>query len=148
MSGKYPSETKSEEKISFPLTLAMEMRVIKGSDTLLCPASITEPGKDHVAYIEVLSMSGTPGYEQFFTDVAEAWLELGGTPHWQKQWTFLKDASKKFNIFEYVRGKYGQNIPTFMTVRQQLQLDPKNLFMNETMSQVFNPIVPLEQVPH
>ena len=42
----------------------MEMRVIKKSDALLCPASLGD--EEHIAYIEVLSTVGTRGYEQFF----------------------------------------------------------------------------------
>ena len=139
ITGKFPSEKHKDEKIHFPLTLAMEMRVMKKSDTLLCPASIAEGGEPYIAYIEVLSVSGTPGYEQYFTDVALAWKKLGGIPHWQKQWTFLKDKDPEDpDIFGYIRKKYGENIKTFMNVRQQLNLDPKNLFMNRTMAQVFH----------
>lgn len=138
MTGKFPSEEKKGEKIHFPLTMVMEMRVMKKSDTLLCPASITNSdSEEHIAYIEILSVSGTPGYEQYFTDVALAWKKLGGIPHWQKQWTFLQD--KDTDIFGYINNKYGANLSTFMNVRQQLKLDPKNLFMNGTMEKVFEP---------
>jgi len=134
MTAKFPSEENKGEKTDFPLTLAMEMRVMKKSDTLLCPASITNSSEEHIAYIEVLSVSGTPGYDQYFAEVALAWKELGGIPHWQKQWTFLQD---KTDIFGYIKNKYGENLSTFKDVRQQLKLDPENLFMNCTMKQVF-----------
>ena len=115
------------------------------SDTLLCPASIVEGGDEHVAYLEVLSTSGTPGYEAYFEEVAKEWTKLGGIPHWQKQWTFLKDTKiptgtgSTQDIFEYVRDKYGQNLEKFKIVRDSLNLDPNNLFMNETMKKVFDP---------
>ena len=109
------------------------MRVMKKSGALLCPASLGE--EEHITYIEVLSTSGTPGYEEYFTDVAKAWLDLGGIPHWQKQWEFLQK-EKHLDIFDYIRKKYGKNIDTFLRVRDQLNLDPNDLFMNDTMKQV------------
>ena len=81
------------------------------SDSLLCPASFGD--EDHITYLEVLSTTGTRGYEQLFTEVAMAWVELGGIPHWHKQWEFLQIES--FDIFSYLHKKYGKNMETFMT---------------------------------
>ena len=127
-------EATKEKKIHFPLTLCMEMRVMHKSESLLCPASIGD--EDHIAFIEVLSTTGTPGYDQFFTEVATAWLELGGIPHWQKQWEFLEKAPK-VDIFSYLREKYGKNMETFMKVREALNVDPDGIFMNDTMKKLF-----------
>ena len=110
------------------------MRVIKKSDALLCPASIGD--EEHIAYIEVLSTSGTPGYEQFFTDVATEWVKLGGIPHWQKQWEFLNETKPDMDIFSYLRKKYGKNIERFLKVHDELKLDPDELFMNDTMKKL------------
>ena len=105
----------------------MEMRVIKKSDALLCPASLGD--EEHIAYIQVLSTVGTRGYEQFFTDVGMEWIDLGGVPHWQKQWEFLNQP--KFDVFGYLQGKYAKNMGTFMKVHRQLNLDPDLIFMNK-----------------
>lgn len=139
--GKFPemktdkkSDESTKKKHHFPLSLCLEMRVIKKSDALLCPASIGD--EEHVAYIEVLSTTGTPGYEQFFTDVAKEWVKLGGVPHWQKQWEFLNELQPDMEIFSYVREKYGKNIEEFLKVYDQLHLDPDGVFMNDTMKKL------------
>ena len=119
-------------EVHFPLSMCMEMRVIKKSDTLLCPASLGD--EEHVAYIEVLSTEGTPGHEQFFTDVAVEWVKLGGVPHWQKQWDFLEE---HFDIFSYLRSKYSKNIHAFQQVYRELNIDPNGIFMNKTMEKLF-----------
>lgn len=137
--GKFPEDEESiseEEKgseIYFPLTMCMEMRVIHKSKALLCPASLGN--EDHIAYIEVLSTSGTRGYEDFFEEVAMAWVELGGVPHWQKQWEFLKNADN-FDVFTYLRQKYGSNMTNFMKVYRDLKVDPEGIFMNDTMKKL------------
>ena len=61
-----------------------KMCVIIKSVALLSPASIGD--EEHIAFIEVLSTTGTHGYEQFFTEVSMVWIKLGGVPHWQVQW--------------------------------------------------------------
>ena len=112
----------------------MEMRVIKKSDTLLCPASLGD--EENVAYVEVLSMDGTHGYKEFFTEVALEWIKLGGVPHWQKQWDFLQNVKSPVDIFTYLRGKYAKNMDTFMQVYRDLNVDPNGIFMNETMKKL------------
>ena len=135
--GKFPSkddgkQATKDKKIHFPLTLCMEMRVMHKSESLLSPASIGD--EEHITYLEVLSTTGVHGYEEFFTEVAMAWIDLGGIPHWQKQWEFLE---KSFDIFGYLRKKYGGNMEMFMKVREALNVDPNGIFMNETMEKLF-----------
>ena len=110
----------------------MEMRVMQKSESLLSPASIGD--EKHITYLEVLSTTGTRGYEQFFTDVAMAWIKLGGIPHWQKQWEFMQES---FDIISYLRKKYGKNMETFMKVHEALNVDPDGIFMNDTMRKLF-----------
>ena len=111
----------------------METRIMKKSTSLLCPASLGN--EDYIAYIEVLSTAGIPGYEPFFTDIAKQWMEQGGVPHWNKQWSFLNN---DLGIVKYLQEKYGSNLETFKSVREQLKVDPKNLFLNSTMAQVLS----------
>jgi hypothetical protein len=138
--GKFPTKDQTSDdhkgtkgkKIHFPLSLCMEMRVMQKSESLLCPASIGD--ETHITYIEVLSTTGTRGYEQFFTEVAMEWIKLGGIPHWHKQWEFLQES---FDIFSYLRNKYGKNMETFMKVHEALKVDPDGIFMNDTMKKLF-----------
>ena len=132
--GKFPfsGEKKSGDNC-FPLSMCMEMRVMKKSTSLLCPASLGN--EDHIAFIEVLSTADTPGYEPFYTDIAKQWMKQGGVPHWNKQWTFLNN---DLDIVKYLQEKYGTHLDTFKLVRKQLKVDPNNLFLNSTMAQVIN----------
>ena len=142
--GKFPKEKPEESfddvdtparhhKIHFPLSLCMEMRVMKKSEALLCPASLGN--EEHIAYIEILSTAGTPGYEQFFADVGKKWIDLGGVPHWYKMWELLNQPN--FDVYAFLRSKYGKNMKTFMRVHRQLNLDPDLIFMNKMMGKVF-----------
>ncbi len=131
--GRYPDNSGEGKKVYFPLTLCMEMRVMRKSDCFLCPASIVSDNEQYIAYIELLSTVGTPGYEKYFAEVAEAWMKPGldGIPHWHKQFMFLN--SKDCDIFKYIREKYGENLTKFADIRTQLDLDPNDLFLNNTM---------------
>lgn len=114
------------------------MRVIQKGESLLSPASIGS--EEHVAYIEVLSTADTPGYEEYFREIAVKWMKLGGIPHWQKQWAFLDDPNvfpdrKLVGIYEHIKRMFGQNLTDFDTVRTKYDAD--GLFMNETMKKLF-----------
>ena len=111
---------------AFPLNLCMELRVMKKSKALLCPASLGD--EDHILYIEVLSVVNTPGSENYFKDIGTKWKRQGGVPHWQKQWTFLDNNG---SMIKYLQGKYGQNLTTFKGVRQAMNVDPNNMFVND-----------------
>ena len=110
---------------AFPLNLSMELRIMKESKALLCPASLGD--EDHILYIEVLSVVNTPGSENYFKDISMKWKRQGGVPHWQKQWTFLDNNCR---MIKYLQGKYGQNLTTFKGVRQAMNVDPNNMLVN------------------
>src|SRR5262249_10195222 len=69
----------------YPLNLVLEMRVIRNSSVLLSPAF--GPADQHHCYFEVISLDGTPGSDEFFNEVAQAWMAMPGLdarPHWGK----------------------------------------------------------------
>ena len=102
---------------------------MKKSKALLCPASIGD--KDYILYIEVLSTVNTPGVKSFFENISDGWKKLGGIPHWQKQWTFL---DKNGSMVNYLKEKYGENLTKFKDVRDLLNVDPNNMFVNSVYS--------------
>ena len=115
----------------------MDVRIISKSNTLLCPAS--KLGDDdkttHTAFLEILSFAGTDGYKEFFRKVGKKWMELGGVPHWCKQWTFLE----KNGIFQHVRDYYGQNLKRFKEIFTTLNSDGdgySEIFVNSTMKKL------------
>lgn len=98
---------------------------MKKSKALLCPASIGD--KDHILYIEVLSVVNTPGVHDYFKAIGDGWKTLGGIPHWQKQWTFLDDNGSMIN---YIKMKYGENLAKFKQIRAAMAVDPDDMFVN------------------
>jgi DNA-binding phage protein len=115
----------------FPLSSAIDMRFIKKSKCLLCPATaMAGDTSTHTAYIEILSFVGTETYRDFFKEIAKEWMKLGGVPHWAKQWSFLKDEG----IYKHLRDHYGPNMKTFTAVLEALNGQKKDIFLNKTMT--------------
>ena len=120
----------------------MDMRIIKRSDTLLCPASklsskSTESSRPldgtHTAFIEILSFAGTENYKAFFKKIGKKWMELGGVPNWGKQWTFLEEDC--YSIFNHIRNHYGENLQRFKEIMHVLNGN-STLFTNSTMQKI------------
>ena len=110
----------------------MEFRIMKKSEALLCPASLGD--QPHDLYIEVLGTINTPGVCEYFSKIAKKWIELGGTPHWQKQWTFLDD--KDGSMIKTLKKRYGKNLTDFKDVRDALKVDPKDMFVNSVYQEL------------
>ena len=127
---------------NFPLSTTMDMRIIAKSDCLLCPGSNLPghpnyPTSTHTAFIEILSFAGTENYKDFFTKIGKKWMELGGVPHWCKQWTFLQH----HGIFKHIHEYYGDNLVKFRQVLQSLSSENSQLcklFINSTMERVLD----------
>ena len=95
--------------------------------------------EEHVVYIEVLSTPDTPGYQEYFRAIAKEWMDLGGIPHWQKQWAFLDDDRRftdgRLCIFEHIKKHFKRNLEAFDAIRKKY--DSNCLFMNDTMAKIF-----------
>ena len=127
------------ETQSFPLSACIDFRVITKSDCLICPSAQNRASGDtNTAYIEVLSFAGTDTYRGLFQDIGQKWLELGGLPHWAKQWMLIP------GIYEAIQEKYGANLEHFKTVLETLgkkatgkgETEPWKMFINSTMQKV------------
>ena len=119
----------------YPLTTTMEMRWISHSDTLLAPAIVGKP-KGYTFYLEILSFEQTDNALEFFVEVAKVWksLEYDGVkplPHWGKQWSLIP------GINQYLREGYGENMEKFKKVRENMDVDPQNVFTNGTLQDIF-----------
>ena len=86
------------EKGRFPLNITMEMRWMKHSEAYLCPAVVgspTEGGSGHTFYIEILSYSHTPHWEEFANKVFLELLKIKGVQfHWAKEWEYVDGIAK------------------------------------------------------
>ena len=97
----------------YPLNMVISFRFVKGSDALLSPAF-----EGPTCFLEPLTYLTTPGYEAFYKEVENRWLELGGRPHW----------GKVYYRTDKIPELYGERLQRFLTVRQQL--DPDGRFLN------------------
>ena len=109
----------------FPQNMVLHTRYIKNSSAYLSPAS----GNDHTCCIEILTYTGddrpVSSYEDYFKDVEQDWIKLGGKPHWGKAIYSVSD----------LKSMYGQNMAKFLQVRQKF--DPNGMFLNDFLKQVF-----------
>ena len=106
---------------------------------MICPSAQNRTENDtNTAYIEVLSFAGTDTYRELFKNIGQRWLELGGLPHWAKQWTFIP------GIYQTLQDSYGANLQRFKTVLETLGANatgsgetvPWKMFINSTMQKV------------
>jgi len=112
----------------YPFNLTLNARFIKGSRALLSPAVDAE----HTCYIEILSYYKTPGWREFAAAIAGEWMTLpGARPHWAKDFAFIPD------IIPFIRGAYGENLTSFLRVREELEVDPDRTFVNDLMNDLF-----------
>ena len=107
------------------------MRFMGHSDTLLCPSGVLGQATGKTFYIQILGFNVTTDYTPFFDDVAKVWFTLGGLPHWHKEWTFLTNAKHFLHL------NYQGNLNKFEEIRKALDVDPDDLFRNETMTNLF-----------
>ncbi|MEM7034824.1 MAG: FAD-binding protein [Chloroflexota bacterium] len=106
----------------YTLNIAFNARFIGESGALLSPAH----GEGHTCYIEILSSANTPYWAEYSAALAEAWLQLPqAAPHWPKQWEHIP------NIDTYLRKRYAKNIRKFIEIREELAVDPNNIFVND-----------------
>ncbi|XP_052079585.1 L-gulonolactone oxidase-like isoform X2 [Mytilus californianus] len=122
-----------EEKDEYPLNIALEMRMMGYSDTLLCPGIIGNPtygGSGHVVYIEILSVVDTKGWEKFCTDVGREWMALDGVPHLAKQWDFLP------GVEEHIYKHMGQHINAFKEQLNKSGADQNGMFLNKSLKKL------------
>ncbi len=105
---------KFQQQKSYPLNMVISFRFVKGSEALLSPAF-----EGPTCFLEPLTYLTTPGYEPFYKEVEDRWLELGGRPHW----------GKVYYRTEKIPELYGERLERFLAVRQEL--DPEGRFLND-----------------
>ena len=112
----------------YPMNVTMNVRFINHSNCLLSPAF----GEGHTCYIEILGRVKQANWERFSGQVAQEWLTLPeAMPHWAKEWQHIP------NVLPHIKSYLGENIPRFNQIKDQLQVDPDNMFMNRTLEEIF-----------
>jgi hypothetical protein len=111
----------------YPFNIAFNVRFIASSRALLSPAH----GEGHTCYIEILSSKDTPYWHEYSSDLAKAWLQLPqAAPHWPKQWEYFPD------IDRHLHKRYGENMRQFLDIREELGVDPHDMFVNELCQRI------------
>jgi hypothetical protein len=106
----------------------MNVRFIQNSSCWLSPAY----GVGHTCYIEILSSSQTRGWKQFSGEVAQQWLQLPqARPHWAKEFRHIP------GIVPYIRREMGANIARFNEIKERLEVDPDQMFVNDDVKELF-----------
>ena len=114
--------------LEYPLNVTMNVRFIRNSNCWLSPAY----GAGHTCYIEILSGIHTRGWKQFSGEVAQQWLQLlQARPHWAKEFRHIP------GIVPYLRREMGANIARFNEIKERLQVDPDQMFVNDDVEEIF-----------
>jgi hypothetical protein len=116
----------------YPLNLMLQARFVGHSRALLSPA-YGEPGEHH-CYLEMLSVRGTEGHEDFFDEIAALWMaddELVARPHWGKYFHEIP------GIVPYVHRRMGEQIRRFDEVRGSFDAD--KTFMTPHLDALLHP---------
>ncbi len=122
----------------YPFNMTLNARFIHSSDCLLAPAS----GQGHTCYIEILSSSPTPHWQEFASAIATRWMKLpGARPHWAKEWEFIP------GIETFIGQAYGDQLRQFLMVHAALGVDPEHMFSNDLLDRVVfaHPVLQVQQ---
>ena len=112
----------------YPLNVVMNVRFINNSNCWLSPAF----GEGHTCYIEILSRAKPADWKYFSGQVAQDWLTLPqARPHWAKEFQHIPD------VIQHIKTSYGENIARFNQIKNQLQVDPDNMFVNRALEEIF-----------
>ncbi|CAI2171849.1 8374_t:CDS:2 [Funneliformis geosporum] len=104
------------DKNNFPVNLTAEFRINKSSRCLLATSYDKDPNVNFVM-LEILSVNGTKGFQEFSIELAKRWMQkFDAQPHWAKLWEYVPDiiphirkclsVDDRLNRFEKVRAKY------------------------------------------
>lgn len=120
----------------YPLNSTLGFRFIKNSDALLSSCR----GNKYTCMAEIFSYHKTDQFREFAGELMEAWLkELpNGRQHWAKAFQFTPHAVPA------IRASLGSQLQDFLKVREEIDVDPNNLFVNEVLADLFS--LPLKTV--
>ncbi len=122
----------------YPFNMTLNARFIHSSDCLLAPASRS----GHTCYIEILSSTPTPYWQEFASAIALRWMKLPrARPHWAKEWEFIPE------IEAFIGQAYGDQLQQFLKVHDALGVDPEHMFSNDLLDRVIfaNPALQASQ---
>lgn len=106
----------------YPANLAMNTRLFGKSTALL--HCVDGDANETTCNIQITSFDNQH-WEAFKDRLMERWLAIPGSrPHWAKQYQNLPGIASK------LRAVYGENLTTFLRIRDEERVDPDNIFVN------------------
>ncbi|MDM0110829.1 FAD-binding protein [Variovorax sp. J22R133] len=113
----------------YPLNSTLGFRFIRNSDALLSSCR----GNTRTCMAELFSYHKTPLFAEFAAEVLSVWMaELPrARTHWAKAFQYMPDAPTA------MRKAFASQIDEFLAVRQQMNVDPDDLFVNEALGAIF-----------
>lgn len=112
----------------YPVNLAMNTRLFGKNTALL--HSIPGDANEVTCNIQVTSFDNEH-WEAFKNALMERWLAIPGSrPHWAKQYQDLPGIAGK------LRTVYGENLETFLRIREEERVDPDNVFVNPFLEEL------------
>jgi hypothetical protein len=128
---------KAAEAGEYPINVCLHARFIRNSQALLSPSHADAGSATHYCYIEGLTFQprhietnspGVDAFHRFFAEMGPRWMELGGVPHWGKDFAGIP------GVFDHVRQSYGERLTKWLQWRDGL--DPDRVFWNAFMDQI------------
>lgn len=112
----------------YPANLAMNTRLFGKNTALL--HSVPGYANETTCNIQITSFDNQH-WEAFKSELMERWLAIPGSrPHWAKQYQDLP------GIARTLRAVYGENLETFLRIRNEERVDPDNIFVNSFLDDV------------
>lgn len=112
----------------YPANLAMNTRLFGKNTALL--HSVDGDANETTCNIQITSFDNQH-WEAFKNQLMERWLAIPGSrPHWAKQYQDLPGIASK------LRAVYGENLATFLRIRDEQRVDPDNIFVNAFLADV------------
>lgn len=128
--------TKAQQAGKYNLTGGnLHGRFIGESTALLSPAR----GNTQSSYIEFGAWATDNSWIPFFEEIEDAWLGLGGRPHWGKMFSWGADFPQPVwptDRLETYRRSYGDAWSRFLEIKQQL--DPGGRFTSPFIDTLFH----------
>lgn len=114
----------------YPVSLEMNMRVFGTSEGYLDTLPDMAAGQ-LTCNIQITSFPN-PEWTNFELQLMSKWLAIPGSrPHWAKRFQNIP------HIAETIQTVYGENLERFLAVREQSGIDPKRLFVNPFLEDLF-----------
>jgi len=109
-----------------PCVYGINVRFTAASECLISPAAMDY---DLIMWIEAFVVPGMKGYEEFCDNFNSLMInKYQGMCHWPKSWNYTS--------IDTITQNYGHRLLEFNKIRNDLGVDPTNMFLNPTLRSI------------